>query len=224
MSLYSIEYLIEHVQKSIESADKSESKLSSDILELPGMSGIKTRHLYNNLANLDSANYLEVGTFMGSTFISSIYRNPVKSIAIDNWSEFGYNKEIFLQNVNRYCEGADYCYIEKDCFQISHDDIKCKFDTIDIYMYDGCHSYECQKQAITHFSPFLSRHSIVIVDDWRDQEWNQVIIGTYDGFKECPNLVIHKQFERKSKHEVDGKYEYWNGFGIFIVENISQDY
>ena len=58
---------------------------------ITGLSGTKTRHLYNNLCELivhpsRKTEYLEVGSFAGSTLVSSIYHNTgtyMKSLWID---------------------------------------------------------------------------------------------------------------------------------------------
>lgn len=217
---YSLEFLINHVAKSIEAADKNQSKLTPEILGLEGMSGAKTRHLYNNICQLEGANYLEVGTWKGSSFISAIYKNPIKSIAIDNWSEFNGPKDEFLNNIAMYCQESDHSFIERDSFEINQSDITSRYDSVDIYLYDGCHKYESHKSAITHFSQFLSKYSIIMIDDWRNDDlWERVQRGTYDGIKES-GLIVHQKFERITKQESTGPNEYWNGFGIFICEKV----
>ena len=217
---YNLSELITHVQKSVELSQNNKSKLTNDILNINGMSGKKTRHLYNNICNLSNANYLEVGTWAGSSFISSIYNNNINSLAIDNWSEFDGPKEMFEKNVNNFCPNTKYNFIEKDCFLITEEDIKTVFDSIDIYLYDGCHEYESHKKAITHFSQFLSKYSIIIIDDWRnDGGWEKVQRGTYDGLNES-GLIIHEKIEIITKQEETGPEEYWNGFVIFVCEKI----
>ena len=74
---YDLEQLINHVNLSVENSNNNISKLTSEILSMDGMTGIKTRHLYNNICSLDGANYLEIGTWMGSSFISAFYENNI---------------------------------------------------------------------------------------------------------------------------------------------------
>ena len=38
----------EHIETAFENAEKYESKISQEILNIDGMSGKKTRHFYNN--------------------------------------------------------------------------------------------------------------------------------------------------------------------------------
>lgn len=214
---FDLEKLIKHVNNSFENVENNISKLPEEILNIEGMSGTKTRHLYNNICSLSDANYLEVGTWKGSSFISSLYRNSVNAIAIDNWAEFNGPKQEFIENVNRFID-YKYNFIEKDSFEITQDDIFDIYKSVDIYLYDGCHEYESHKKAITHFSKFLSKFSIIMIDDWRpDGVWEKVQRGTYDGLKES-GLIVHHFVERITHQEINGKSEYWNGIGVFVCE------
>ena len=46
------------VETSFQNAEKNISKITSDIIDMDGMSGTKTRHFYNNLLNAEDARYL----------------------------------------------------------------------------------------------------------------------------------------------------------------------
>jgi len=221
MNNFQLNFLINHANQSVINANNSLSKITDEILKIEGMSGSKTRHLYNNLCNIDNANYLEIGTWKGSSFVSSIFKNNINSIAVDNWSEFNGSKQSFLQNVQKFSPESRFTFFEKNSFEITENDILSVFDSIDIYLYDGCHKYESHKSAITHFKQFLSKYSIILIDDWRNENgsWQNVIKGTYDGFKDS-NLKIHHKIEITSKQENNGQQEYWNGIGIFICERI----
>ena len=215
---YSLEKLIEHTEQSLINSDANVSKLTQQILDLEGYSGNKTRHFYNNICSLEGANYLEVGTWKGSSFISAIYKNKINPIAVDNWSEFNGPKEVFFSNVRKFAPESKYDFIEKDSFQIEVADFPESISEIDIYLYDGCHTYDCQKNGITHFYEFFSKYFIIMVDDWRDDDsWSQVLRGTWDGINE-KGIIVHKQYERTSFQERAGRQDYWNGIGIFICE------
>jgi hypothetical protein len=217
---FQLDFLIKHVENAFKMANDNQSKITDEILEIEGMSGNKTRHLYNNICNIDDANYLEVGTWKGSSFISSLYKNNINAIAIENWSQFNGPKNEFLQNVNKFCSKNKFNFLEKDSFSITIEDILPTYNSVDIFLYDGCHKYESHKKAITFFQKFLSKYSIVIVDDWRnDASWECVQRGTYDGFKSS-NLKIHHQIEAITHQESTGRSEYWNGFGLFVCEKI----
>ena len=80
-----VSVVIQHIESAIKNAENNYSKLPNDILDIDGFSGNKTRHLYNNICNIPDINYLEIGTYMGSTFISAMYQNSIRGIAVDNW-------------------------------------------------------------------------------------------------------------------------------------------
>lgn len=152
---FNLEQLITRVNVSIDNSNNNISKLKSDILSMDGMSGNKTRHLYNNICSLDGANYLKIGTWKGSSFISALYGNNISAIAIDNWSEFNGPKDQFILNVNKFCPGRKFKFIEKDCFKITDNEIKSVYESIDIFLYDGAHDYESQRKAITYYKHFF---------------------------------------------------------------------
>lgn len=220
-----IDELKKHVYDSINKADNNISKLTEEILNMEGMSGKKTRHLYNNLCSIPGINYLEIGTWKGSSFISAMYQNNLNSIVIDNWSEFGSGsiKSEFLNNFNEHCKDAKLNLIEKDCFQITNKDIYEVFENIDIYLYDGAHDFESQKKAITYYKDYFSKYVVIIVDDFRDDTPSnaEVSQGTYAGLEES-GLIVHEKVIVFSKQDVGGSEGYWNGFGLFICENNSK--
>lgn len=211
--------LIEHTKQSIEKAFNNISKLSSDILTIEGMSGDKTRHLYNNICDLSGSTYVEVGTWKGSSFISAMYKNEnTYGISIDNWSEFGGPKADLIHNVNKYLVNNNVKLLDKDCWLINETDIN---KSIDIYMYDGAHTYEDQKKAITYYHKFFSKHVIIMVDDWAC-DWVHVKKGTLDGISEM-NLKVHYSHEiglvNTLGHHTGGD-TFWNGCGVFVCERL----
>src|SRR3954467_15320791 len=75
----------------------------SGIYAVNGFSGLKYRFFINRLiGGLSDARYLEVGSWMGSTLCAAIHGNRVRATAIDNWSQFGGPKEVFLKNVETF--------------------------------------------------------------------------------------------------------------------------
>lgn len=211
---YDIKQIIKHIDESIEKANNNISNLHSGILNLEGYSGNKTRHLYNNICNIDGINYLEIGTYLGSTLISSSYRNNIYSFGVENWSEFGGPKNQCIKNIKTHIPNDKFSLIEKNCFEISRKDLKDKY--IDVYLYDGNHEYDSHVKAITYFEKFLSDISIVIIDDFRsDGNWISVTSGTTEGFKKS-NLEILYNKTIESKQEKYGRENFWNGCGIFL--------
>ena len=95
--------LILHVKNCLKNTELLSSKLTNEILEMYGMSGYKTRHLYNNLCNNSDIKLLEIGTFKGSTTCSLIYKNNILGFCVDDFSQFTNGednvKNIFLENL-----------------------------------------------------------------------------------------------------------------------------
>lgn len=212
--------LVEHAKTSIANAMKNTSKLTVDILNMEGMSGYKTRHLYNNMCSMPDTRYLEIGTWKGSSFVSAMFGNGsnARGFVNDNWTIESSSKKIFEENTSRFLDSKIYSYklIDKDCWTVSSKDID---KPINVFMYDGAHTYEDQKRAITYFSRFFDRYAIVMIDDWMC-DWVDVKRGTMDGFKEAGLEIIFQHeiglINTTSFHM--GGDTFWNGCGIFVCK------
>jgi hypothetical protein len=198
---------LEKIDKAIENATLGKSKLTPEILAMEGMSSPWVRHLLNNIVK---GNYLEIGVWHGSTFISALYKNKVNAYAIDNWSEYNYNdaKYNFQQNCAKFGISG-YTFFECDAFTV---DLK-KIPKIDVYFYDGDHNYDETCRALVYFLPVLSDTFLFIADDY---DWQGVKEGVSKGIKEC-NLKIIKKWELHSACSND-KETWWNGIGIFKLK------
>jgi len=212
---YNIDFLINHVKKSIDNAYDNNSKIIYDILNIEGMSGDKTRHLYNNMCNLEHGHYLEIGTWKGSSFISAMYNNNINGTVIDNWSQFDGPKEEFNNNINKYLENKNIKIINKDCWAVTNEDI---CTPIDIYMYDGGHTIEDHTKSITYYVKYFNKYFIMMIDDWISSPESK--IGTYKGIEES-NIKIHYFHEiglvNTTNYHTRGN-TFWNGCGIFVCE------
>ena len=63
-------------------------KIGEDILKMDGLSGRKYRSLINSLINkVKNPSYLEIGSWLGSTACSAIFKNNLTITCIDNWSQ-----------------------------------------------------------------------------------------------------------------------------------------
>lgn len=217
--------IISHVYYAITNAFDMKSKINAttkegeEILDYIGMTGLKTRHLYNNLLNFENAKYLEIGTWHGSSSISAVYKNKVKALFIDNWSEFGGDINIFTNSLEKYLTPeSEYKFIEGNCWEIDTSKIDKDFN---IYLYDGGHEEHEHADALKYYYNNMSNVFIFIVDDWC---WGSVRDGTWRGIKEC-NLKIRfceeifvSQEDMENWPNNKSKYTWWNGVGIFVLE------
>jgi hypothetical protein len=185
-----------HVDEAFEKAERGESKITNEIINMEGMSGIKTRHFYNNLLQCEDARYLEIGTWKGSSVCSAMCGNKAKVVCIDNWSQFGGPKSEFLSNFETYKGENDAKFIESDCYQVDISTLP-KFN---IYMYDGEHSKENHERALTHFYDCLDDMFVFIVDDWN---WKQVREGTYEAFLKLQLTVKYSKAIRTTYDDRD---------------------
>lgn len=215
---YDAKQLIEHVKTSLHNASEGKSKLTSEVLKLynsqNGASGIKERHLLNNLCSLPGTRYLEVGVFHGSTFTAALFNNNttiLDAIAVDNWSQFGNNKESFLNKANKVLMPNSFRFIEQDAFSI---DLEKNFShPITIYFYDGDHSYLSQYKAFTYFNPIFADIFIAVVDDWNDKA--KVQKGTRDAFKNLGYTILFEQELSAQNGDVNN---WWYGVYVAVIK------
>jgi hypothetical protein len=207
------EFLINHVKTAISLAEKNSSKLSSKVLAIDGMSNAKIRHLLNNLVKFPKANYLEVGVWKGSTFISALYGNKKtlnSAIAIDNWSEFGGPFKEFEENCNSFISDIPYQFYSQNSFTI---DLATIITTpINVYLYDGHHSVESQEKAFTYYDKFFDDVFIAIVDDWN---WKVARRGTFNAFSKLNYNVLY-EISLPSLSIKDSE-TWYNGYYVAVI-------
>src|SRR5579872_2292624 len=159
--------LIAHVRQSIEQVNNG-YRLPESVLTIPGGSSPKVRSFLNRLCSLPHNNYLEIGLWQGSTFISALHGNDSSvhsAIGIDNWSQFG-GKAEFLGNVKQHLTpGIEKLFQVYDHHSFTID--KSVFtNPVNIYFYDGDHAPESHEKAYTYFNDVLDSVFITVIDDW----------------------------------------------------------
>jgi hypothetical protein len=205
---------IEQIKDVITKAEKRESKLSKEALEVPSMTSLNIRHLLNNLGGI-STNYLEVGTHKGGHFCSVGYNNNLnRMVAIDNYSEFykdGETKKEFFQNSEQFIpKETKWSLIEEDCFIVK--DLPIGY--FDFYNFDGQHTESSQQRAVSCFLPNLTKEFIFVVDDWA---FNGVERGTRTGIMLAGLEVLFEQvFTTPDGGEPN---EFWhNAYAVFLLK------
>jgi hypothetical protein len=189
------------------------SDLPEALRRMEGMSGQRYRGLINALVRQHpDARYLEVGSYTGSTAAAAMLGNAVSVLCIDNWSEFGGPKAVFLENIARARSASvDFRLIESDFREVDYGSI----GTFNIYLFDGPHGERDQYDAIMLVRPALDRRVIVIVDDWN---WPSVRIGTF-------RALLHARYTIEAAIEIRtspgplafGRYSDWhNGYLLSV--------
>jgi hypothetical protein len=201
---------INHLQKSFDDAELKISNIDDYVKNIEGMTGVKTRHLYNNIVGMPGARYLEIGTWKGSSVCAAMMNNQAKVLCVDDWSQFSGPKDEFLLNFNQ-CKGKnDASFMEADCFQIDVNNI----GKYNIYMYDGDHTYDAHYRALSHFIDCLDNTFIFIIDDWN---WGDVRGGTLNSIKDL-NLKILWNKEIFTPIPEAANHDWWNGISVFLLE------
>lgn len=209
-------FLVEHLKMAYENAEQNESKIDQGIKDIDGFSGIKTRHLYNNLLAMKDAVYLEIGSYKGSTLCAALKDNAATVVCMDNWCEFGCQREEFEKNLNRYRGNNDVTVIEDDCFTVDVATLP-KFN---IYMYDGFHNVESHYNALTHFIDCMQDEFIFIVDDWN---WDIVRDGTLAAIRDLNLKVLYEKDIRLPPRDASWPFHadtWWNGIYMCVLSKI----
>lgn len=199
---------INAVKNSFGNALNYKSKLPHWILEMEGMSGKKYRHFINNLAssisNISNCRYLEIGSWKGSTFCSTIFDNKITSHAIDNWSQFGGPKDQFKFNVQRcIIESTENSDIKFTIDEKSYTDVDfSRMGKYNLYFYDGNHDYQDQYNAIDLFLNVLDEEFIFICDDWNQPTVEE---ATLNAIRDCKIDVLYS-IDLKTNMLRDGIY------------------
>lgn len=207
--------LIEHVENAFAKAERLQSKISQDIIDIEGMTGLMTRHLYNNLLNMEDARYLEIGIWKGSSSCAAMYGNNAKVELIEDFSGFGSPRDECLDNLGKY--GNDNWILHEECcFKI---DIN-KLGKFNIYLFDADHSENSTKLGISYYLPVLDDTFILIMDDWNMKD---VRSGTRNGIIEN-NLKILWSKEIRLTHDNShtpddiAKATWHNGIAVYILK------
>ena len=210
------------VDNAFQNAENNISKITHDIIHMEGMTGIKTRHFYNNLLNTEDARYLEIGSWKGSSVCSAMCGNKAQVVCIDNWSEFGGPKIEFLENFEKFKGENNARFIENDCYTVDVSTLP-KFN---IYMYDGNHTNESHYNALLHYYDCLDDIFIFIVDDWN---WQDVRDGTKNSIQKLNLKVLYEKeirltWDNSHTLEPEGSQTWWNGIYVAILQKTNTKY
>ena len=209
------------------------TKIPDWIRFMSGMSGRKYRYLINNLVSLiEDARYLEIGSWTGSTACSAIYGNKVKTVCIDNWSQFNNTEDIPYQRVLNIknpkkefeintkkviSEKVNFKFIESDFRKINYNEVG-KFN---IYFFDGPHEMKDQYDGIAIVQPSLDDIFILIIDDWNVLKVRQ---GTLNAISDLSIKIISKIEIMTTQNNVVPKLlqcqfsDWHNGYLIAVCE------
>lgn len=206
----------ELIHNAIERAVARQSKLTDEALRVPMLGSLQIRHLLNNLGGMAN-HYMEHGVHKGGSFCSAIFGNElvtataVDCFASDKTNDVDPAQPIFLANVDKFLHpGTIFELIVSDSFDVNPENI---VNLIDLYYFDGDHSYESQRKALTHFKSSMDEEFVYVVDDYM---LDVVRKGTQDGIKDGGYEVLYER-ELVTDHEYDNE-SWWRGFAVFLLK------
>jgi hypothetical protein len=186
-------------------------------VDIPGLTSERVKQLLNYLG-AGSKKYLEVGSFLGATLVSTIKDNALTAYAVDNWAsnirpangdELPANdKQTFIENVRQYKGNNTVKVFDSDFTKVNISEIS----DIDLFFYDGDHSEVATKLAVKYFSPCFADTAILIFDD---ANWNGVVSGAMAGINETDFNVL---YETKVLNAEEDPEQWWNGLFILVVK------
>lgn len=196
----------------IDDAARGGTTLPDEIEHLPGFSAPRVRRLLNALCSQEGANYLEIGTYTGSTFIPAVYHNEALATCIDHWQMFKGSREAFDERVSQHLPDREINVIEADCFTV---DLARIPQGVTVYFYDGDHSAEAQYKALTYFAPVLADQFVLLVDDcnWEEPR-NETKRAIKDlGWREVYGVLLPGAYNGDQE-------QWWNGLYVTLIEKV----
>ena len=184
---------------------------------VPGLSSPRIDKLLNELGKISTA-YLEIGCLSGRTFSSTIAGNKLNAYAVDLWKEgvaaengsidITVTKDDFVRNILSYKGENKIKIFDCDFIDVDKSGIK----NVDLFLYDGDHSYESTKLAVEYFADTFAEECILIFDD---ANWNGVVDGAVAGIQKA-GLTI--QYEKKMLNSIEDELMWWNGLYIVVIK------
>lgn len=201
------------------SAHKS-SNFEEESFDISGLSSHRVRHLLNSLCSNDGIKYLEIGSYLGSTFCAAVQNNTLEAYAVDNWESNDIQpaqnqKKIeqssyqdFKNNAKRYKGNSKVRVINADVKNLILQDLNSK---VNLVFYDGDHEYQKQLEALEVIKNLVEDTFILILDD-----------ANFDGVVESAEQFIKQNqydvlFEQKLLNSVESDQMWWNGLHILVL-------
>lgn len=202
----------------------NESALNNYNNNIQGLTSQRVKSFLNMLGK-NSKKYLEIGTHNGATFCSAIDGNSLEAYAVDNWKENiqPFKEELtieessiqnFKMNLLSIDSNKNIIHvINKDMLKVDTSEIK----NIDLFFYDGDHSYKSTYNALKYFYKCFSEETILIFDD---ANWDGVVDAVNAALYDLKANVI---FKKILLNGIESTEQWWNGLYILIINKINYE-
>jgi hypothetical protein len=179
-----------------------------------GMTSPKIQRLLNLACSMLplSEVYCEVGSYRGKTLISAAQGNPGVYCACDNFSQFAADpvaarSEMFANVAAHFPGDSVFVFCDADFRALFAD---WRYGGIGVYLYDGVHDTEGQRDGIAMAEPHLSDEALVLVDDWRFGEARDGTMSAVSASANSWELLAELPAKRNGSVR-----SWWNGFAVF---------
>ena len=211
---------VDMVLNAINNSAHKSSNFEEESFDISGLSSHRVRHLLNSLCSNDGIKYLEIGSYLGSTFCAAIQNNTLEAYAVDNWESNDIQpaqnqKKIeqssyqnFKDNAKKYKGNSKVRVINADVKNLIPQDLNSK---VNLVFYDGDHEYQKQLEALEIIKNLVEDTFILILDD-----------ANFDGVVESAEQFIKQNqydilFEQKLLNSIESDQMWWNGLHILVL-------
>lgn len=209
---------VTHIQTCIEKAEKCESNLSDEVLQIIGMCGEGNRHLYNNVVKGEGVRCLEIGTYKGASTAAILCNNAVTLYSVDFMKDDDI-KSAFLDATTKFKGNNTFQFLNQDCFQVDLTPLP----SFNVYIYDGEHYEPDHYNALVYYISKMDSTFTYLVDDWN---WDFVREGTFRAIKELKLKILYKnemfsdlnESATPLKHGGCDARHWGNGCGVFVFQ------
>lgn len=209
---------IELIEDAIRRARNHESCLDASVLEVPGFSTGVMRRLVSNLCEHAKC-YVEVGAYCGGTACAAINNKVgLTAIIFEDFSQ-SFGRDDVRAQLEQHLMGTAkgpgaYTELVEKNYLMALDHIT---EPVDIYFYDGLHTYDAQREALPSMLSKLAKKFLFLVDDFN---WDDVRRGTDDSIEALKDSVGVRNAWHLRGQKIQDDPIYHNGFAIFACEKL----
>jgi len=155
---------------------------------------------------MGDTHYLEVGVLNGASYFSAAYNNTGTYYGVDNWSKYNNRQSHIETQIKKYqTNDRKFVFFNEDSWKLDLSEIE---EKINIFFYDGDHSYESQERYLRHFDKILADELILIVDDYN-------CVGLEYLEDATAEAIENSNFEKVYGINILGKdFDWHNGFYV----------
>lgn len=190
--------------------EKNEKEFIKIMKKINGMSTLTNALIINTLCRtMKNKNYVNIGCWEGFSLISGMINTNCNVYGVDNFSQFDGPAKKFYKNFNLYKKKNHY-FFELDYKNFFFKIWKKKNKKIDLYFYDGNHSYKDQLHSLEIAKPYFQKGSLIIVDDTNIKDVKRATKKFLNKYSKQFKIIFDVNTFS------NGHFTYWNGLTIFL--------